>query len=65
MHFNQLHSVIKIEVEQLTEHYVVLCRGKQANQFLDVRASGAQVLGSQIVLLFTDHRRLDGHYIRN
>ena len=63
--FNQPYLAIEIEAEQLTYHHVVLLREKRSDQFPVGGARGAEVLGAQIVLLFTGDLKLDGHYIRS
>ena len=62
--FYQPHSAIEVEPKQLPYHNVVHLWVERPNQFPVVRAGGAEVLGTQVVLLLAGDLRLDGHHLR-
>ena len=65
VYFNKPHSAVEVEAKQLTEYHVMPFREKRTDQFLAVWASGAKVLGAQIVLFLAGDLRLDGHNLRS
>ena len=62
MDFRQSHSAVEVEAQKLSEHYVVFLRKERAHQLSAERARGAEILGAQVVLLFTGDLWLDLHH---
>ena len=59
--FNQTHSAVQLEAEQLPQHNVVLLRKEGADQLPTERARSAKILRAQVVLFLTCNLRHDNH----
>ena len=64
MNMNQLHSAIKIEPKEMSVHHVFSLRKERADQLSAEWTRSPEVLGAELVLLFTSDSSLYSHGLR-